>query len=87
VRRGRGGVDRDARAGEGAPAEHLAVAGDADDGGRAVRGGGAVKSNGRLKRTKLACSRRGKALKRSGNKVAASRLAKLCPTRRRRAQR
>lgn len=54
---------------------------------REVRAELAVKSNGRLKRTKLACSRRGKALKRSGNKVAASRLAKLCPTRRRRAQR
>lgn len=41
----------------------------------------APKPNGRrLKRTKRACSARGKALKRTGSPVAASRLAKLCPT-------
>jgi hypothetical protein len=44
-------------------------------------GRGHRKDNGRtrLKRTARACSARGKALKRSGSKVAASRLAKLCP--------
>lgn len=40
-----------------------------------------TKTNGRsrLKRTIRACSARGKALKRTGSKIAASRLAKFCP--------